>query len=346
MKTGAVSEGEFVQGQCCTGTWRPEERNWREIRDYFPEIQILQNYWAGFSFVRLINPQTEILTNPMGRENPAASSCLLLALLIVSAVVLVYPGSAEAASETAAAYIMKGDELMLRKLYHEALVEYQAAVAGDPYNTIAWNKLGVAHMRTGRYEDAVLAFEKAIELDPYNSEAWTNLGDSLAMLGEHQEAIRAYDHVLGINQRDIYALLRKGMSLQETGDSARAMEIYQEVIRLAELEMRKHPNYASFDAEIWTNKGDAFSQLGRYEEAVAAYDTALEINPKFERAEQGRTRAMDAILLARSNPEVVAKTTDENNSLPLPTIVPLSGISILGAIASAGAVIIILQRKS
>ncbi|NYT08274.1 MAG: tetratricopeptide repeat protein [Methanomicrobiales archaeon] len=186
----------------------------------------------------------------------------------------------------------------------------------------------------------------AIELDPYYSEAWTNMGDSLAMLGEYQEAIRAYDRALGINQRDIYALLRKGMSLQETGDSTGAMEIYQEVIRLADLEMRKHPNYASFDADIWTNKGDALSRLGRYEEAVAAYDTALGINPKFERAEQGRIKAMDAILLSRSNPELVVRVTDENTSQPLPTIVPLSGTLVLGALVSAGALMILLHRKS
>ncbi len=282
----------------------------------------------------------------MGRENPAVLSRLLLALLILPAVVLVSSGLADTNPDTAADHLLKGDDLMLRKMYHEALIEYEAAVAGDPYNSIAWNKLGEAHMRTGRYEDAVLAFERAIELDPYYSGAWTNMGDSLAMLGDHQEAIRAYDKALGINQRDIYALLRKGMSLQETGDSTRAMENYQEVIRLADLEIRKHPNYASFDAEIWTNKGDALSRLGRYEEAVAAYNTALEINPKFERAAQGRIRAMDAIMLARSNPEMTVRTTEENNSPPFPTIVPVSGITVLGALTFAGALMILLHRKS
>jgi tetratricopeptide (TPR) repeat protein len=285
----------------------------------------------------------------MGRENPASSpGRLVLAILILSAVVLFPPGSADTPSEAAAAYLQRGDDLMVQKMFHEALEEYQAAVASDPYNSIAWNKLGVAHMRTGRYEDAVVAFEKAIEVDPYYSEAWTNMGDSLAMLGNHQEAIRAYDRALGINQRDIYALLRKGMSLQETGDSAGAMEIYQEVIRLADWEMRKHPNYAVFDAEIWTNKGDALSRLGRYDEALTAYDAALEINPKFERAEQGRTKAMDAILLARGNPAPGTPVIEENSSQPLPTIVPVSGISIISALLVAAILTVIrtLQRKS
>jgi len=286
----------------------------------------------------------------MGRKNPASFSLgrLMLTILILSSVILLPAGSADTPTDIAAAHLRKGDDLMAQKMYHEALDAYNTAVAVDPYNSIAWNKLGVAHMRTGRFEDAVLAFERAIKVDPYYSQAWTNLGDSQAMLGNHQEAIRAYDRALGINQRDIYALLQKGISLQETGDSAQAMEIYQEVIQLADGEMRKHPNYARFDAELWTNKGDALSRLGRYEEAVTAYDTALEINPKFERAEQGRTKAMDTILLARGNPVVALPVTEENSSQPLPTIVPVSGISIISALAVAGVLTVIrtLQRKS
>jgi tetratricopeptide (TPR) repeat protein len=281
----------------------------------------------------------------MGRENSATPGRLIPALLILSAVVLIPPGSADTPSDIAGAHLLKGDNLMLQKMFHEALVEYEAAVASDPYNSIAWNKLGTAHMRTGRYADAVRAFEKAIELDPYYSPAWTNMGDSLAMLGKHQEAIKAYDRALGINQRDIYALLQKGISLQETGNSVEAMEIYHEVIRLADSDMRKHPNYASFNAELWTNKADALSRLGRYDEAVAAYEKALEINPKFERAEKGRIKAMDTILLARSHPELAIPVTEENSSQPLPTIVPLSEILVLCGLAGAGAVAIQQRRR-
>ena len=283
----------------------------------------------------------------MDRENPAASIRFFLALLVVvAAAALPVPGTADTSSDPAM-HLRKGDDLLLRKLYHEALVEYETALAGDPYNSIAWNKLGIAHMRTGRYGDAELAFEKAIALDPHYTEAWTNMGDSRAALGDHQKAIEAYDRALGINQRDMYALLRKGISLQETGDSTQAMAVYQEVIRLADWEMRKHPNYASFDAEIWTNKGEALSRLGRYEEAVDSFNTALEINPKLERAKSGKVRALDTILLARSNPDLVVPVTVENTSQSIPTIVPVPAYSVIGALLGAGALMVgrRLQQK-
>ena len=260
---------------------------------------------------------------------------LLIAGLILTGILFLTPASADTSTEVAASYIAKGDSLMAQKMYHEALGMYDTAVAYDPYNSMAWNKLGIAHMRTGRYQDAVDSFEKAIAIDPFYSEAWTNLGDSLAILGRQNEAIEAYDRALGINQNDIYALLKKGISLQESGDSASAMMIYEDVIRLSDQEVRKHPNYAVYDAELWTNKGEAFSRLGRYEEAVTAYETALKINPKLERAELGRTTAMDAILLARGNPVPVVTVTEEMGFNPVPKIIPISWISSIGALMAA-----------
>jgi tetratricopeptide (TPR) repeat protein len=296
-----------------------------------------------YSFVRIINPHTEIIPSRMRRKPGICESYphLLIAVLIISGIILLPPVVADTSAEVAASYIMRGDNLMAQKMYHEALEMYDAAVAYDPFNSMAWNKLGIAHMRTGRYEDAVDSFEKAIAIDPFSANAWTNLGDSLAMLERHSEALKAYDRALGINQKDTYALLRKGMSLQETGDSAGAMRIYEEVIRLTDREIRQHPNYAAYNAEFWTNRGDALSRLGRYEEAVPAYETALEINPKFERAEAGRTYAMDAILLARGKPQPAVNVTETGGFNPLPTIIPLSWLSGISALIGAAFLVVI-----
>jgi tetratricopeptide (TPR) repeat protein len=273
---------------------------------------------------------------------------LLITGFVLMGLFISYPVSADTSAEVAASYIRRGDDLMAQKMYHEALDQYQIAVENDPYNSMAWNKLGIAHMRTGRYQDAVDSFEKAIAIDPYYSEAWTNLGDSLAMLGRHNEAIGAYNRALGINQNDLYALLKKGISLQETGDSPGAMKIYEEVVSISDQEVRRHPNYAVYDAELWTNKGEALFHLGRYEEAVTAYETALKINPKLERANLGKRNAMDEILLARGNPTPVVTVTEGTGLNPLPKIVPMSSISSIGALMGAAFLVAIrlMLKKS
>jgi tetratricopeptide (TPR) repeat protein len=245
---------------------------------------------------------------------------LLLGFMALLIFPIVSPASADTDTEIAITLVRKGDDLMLQKKYHEALGAYEQAVAIDPYNSISWNKLGLAHMTTGRYEDAVSAFRRATNIDPFYDEAWNNLGDSLAILDRHKEALDAYDHALMVNQNDLYALLHKGTSLQETGDSAGAMAIYEQIIVLADREMRKHPNYAEYDAEIWAIKGDALFHLGRFEEAVMAYDAALRINPKYEMAIRGKRITMDAILLSRGNPVTTSVPEFEGNRVaPIPT---------------------------
>jgi len=264
------------------------------------------------------------------------SFLLLIAALGFMAILLIpSPVSGNSPAEIATSLLQKGDDLTIRKEYFAALEAYEAAVASDPYNSIAWNKLGIAHMNTGRYQDAVTAFEKAIAIDPSYPEAWNNKGDSYAILGEYEESIIAFDQALRLNPNDHYALLRKGESLQESGSPAEAMILYQEVISLTEKQVRKHPDYARFDAKLWANKGEALYRLGRYPEAAEAYSTALAINPKYERALQGKMFAEEEILRARGSP-TTATPTKEESGVPIGlTNISLSFPVLLGVLIVA-----------
>ena len=284
------------------------------------------------SFVSLITPPTKIypVLPSFTRGNNRLPFFLLLGIIALLLFPIIFPASADTDTENAISLVRKGDDLMLQKKYHEALEAYEEAVVMDPYNSISWNKLGLAHMNTGRYEDAVSAFRMATNIDPLYTDAWNNMGDSLAILGRHQEALEAYDHALRVNQNDLYALLHKGISLQETGDSAGAMAIYEQIIVLADREMRKHPNYAEFDAEIWATKGEALFRLGRFEEAELAYDAALRINPKYEIAVRGKSKAMDAILLSRGGSVTTGVPEIEGSKAgPLPTALATSWLVVL-----------------
>jgi tetratricopeptide (TPR) repeat protein len=267
---------------------------------------------------------------------------LITAIGLMAAFLVPTPVSGNSPSEIAASYIQKGDDLTLQKQYFEALTAYEAAVASDPYNSIAWNKLGIAHMNTGRYQDAVTAFEKALTIDPYYLEAWENKGDSLAKMGEYNESIAAYDQALRVDPNDLYAMLRKGTSLQESGSPADAMLIYQEVVSMAEKGVRKHPDYARYDAKLWTNKGEALYRLGRYAEAEEAYSTALTINPKYDRAVQGKIFAEEEILLARGSPTTSIPETESSRVDIRLTSIPLSFPVLLGALI----VTVFLFRKN
>lgn len=269
------------------------------------------------------------------RASRVASVLLIAALGFMAIMLVPSPVSGNSPSEIASSLLQKGDDLTIRKEYFEALAAYESAVASDPYNSIAWNKLGIAHMNTGRYQDAVTAFEKAIAIDPSYPEAWNNKGDSYAILGEYEESIIAFDQALRLNPNDHYALLRKGESLQESGSPDEAMILYQEVISLTEKQVRKHPDYARFDAKLWTNKGEALYRLERYAEAAEAYSTALAINPKYERALQGKMFAEEEILRARGSPTTSPPTKEESGVVIGLTNISLSFPVLLGVLIVA-----------
>ena len=259
-------------------------------------------------------------------------------ILLVGAAVLLLlfcvPVIADNPSEVAMALSKKADDLIAQDRYQEAIDLYNEAIALDPYSSAIWNRLGMAEMGVGRYPDAAQAFQKSLDLDPYYSLAWRNKGDALHAQEEYQAAIDAYDRALAINSNDLDALLQKGINLQVLGQSTQAMEIYREVIRLAEKEMRRNPNQAKYDATLWTNLGEALTRLGRYEEALQAYETAVQINPKYEKARSGMELVNETLYRARVAPESLdiplqpATTVTTEAQIPLSPVLVILGLFI------------------
>lgn len=61
-----------------------------------------------------------------------------------------------------------------------------------------------------------------------------------------------------------------------------------------EMEIREGPcrDEAQPDADAWLSKGDALSELGRPEQAIAWFDKALAINPQLAKAWFGKGNAL------------------------------------------------------
>jgi Flp pilus assembly protein TadD len=60
----------------------------------------------------------------------------------------------------------------------EAVAAYKTAVALDPQNAVAWNNLGVLHMRKDAYDDAIQALEQGLKVDPSNATLKQNLANA------------------------------------------------------------------------------------------------------------------------------------------------------------------------
>ena len=86
------------------------------------------------------------------------------------------PSSAPAAVEAPAPPLTperRGDILMARKMYREAVETYRQAPLDSP---VIWNKIGIAYHQMMQLDNAKKHYERAVKMNPKYSEAINNLG--------------------------------------------------------------------------------------------------------------------------------------------------------------------------
>ena len=85
---------------------------------------------------------------------------------------------------------MRGDILMARKMYREAIEAYTTA---DPNSPVIANKIGIAYHQMMDLDLARKQYERAIKLDPKYSEAINNLGTVYYASKNYRRAVSYYN---------------------------------------------------------------------------------------------------------------------------------------------------------
>lgn len=169
--------------------------------------------------------------------------------------------------------LIRGQQLMLRGGYEEALKEFAKAVIKTPNNAQAHRMLGSAYYWTGKVDQAQAEFEEALRLDPDSAQGHLLMGIVFAWKGNMR---LAYDHFkrgaeLDPNRADLQMDLG---SIEETrGDFQTALKHYR---KAAELEP-KNPLYHF-------QLGTIYGRLGRYEDSVDELSAAIKLFPGYEDA--------------------------------------------------------------
>ncbi len=191
-----------------------------------------------------------------------------------------------------------------------AITNYRDALVQNPRNTRASE--GLSNALTGKGIDAAAGnndaairfFDEAIKHDPRNDVAYAKLGAIYDAKGENDKALANYEKAISMNPEysTLYAPL--AMVYYEKGEIAKA-ESYlarSETAGIENAESRvlrgilflsqnqNNEALAAFDralqlenrlAPAYYHKGQALDRLGRPAESVTAYKTSLEIDPKF-----------------------------------------------------------------
>jgi tetratricopeptide (TPR) repeat protein len=101
---------------------------------------------------------------------------------------------------------MRGDILMARKMYREAVEVYSTAGANS---AIIANKTGIAYHQMMELDLARRNYERALKLDPKYSEAVNNLGTIFYARKNYRKAVKYYNRALKLkpNSASIYSNL-------------------------------------------------------------------------------------------------------------------------------------------
>lgn len=200
-----------------------------------------------------------------------------------------------------ALYSNLGMALASQGRHEEAVEAYRNAVAADPRHATAQNNLGNSLKTLGRQDEALAAYRAAVAIEPDYPDAWNNLGLLLAHLGSRAEAREAYDQALRRKPDHAAAHNNLGNLLADTGDLAGAKACYERALAIAPDYSDAHYNLGNMHkrqgrtaeagaayaraqaqggrADARTEQGKTLALVGRYDEALAALDAALAIDP-------------------------------------------------------------------
>lgn len=152
--------------------------------------------------------------------------------------------------------------------HDEALQQYQRALELDQSHVPAEVNRGQSLLALQRLTAAEESFNRVLQKVPDHVNGRIGLAQVLQQQGRQAEAIDMFQQVLLLQPANLAALNGMGISLKVLGFAEDAVEL-----------LTKACHQSPESVEIWVNLASAFAQAGRDEEAVAAYQRAIALDP-------------------------------------------------------------------
>jgi len=158
-----------------------------------------------------------------------------------------------------------------------ALAEAKKAAADMPTSPDLQMLIGEMTVRKGDFAEAVAFLERAMKGLPGNADGWALLGRSYHAVRRYDEAADAFGKAVELAPQNLNYRSTYGLILGQSGDLEKALAELQKVTGTAGYK----------DAAGWANLGWVFRNLNKPQDSIAAYQKALELDPKQEQAALG-----------------------------------------------------------
>jgi tetratricopeptide (TPR) repeat protein len=179
--------------------------------------------------------------------------------------VTLQPGLAEA-------HLNLANALLQREQVDAAIAHFQKGLELQPNLAGAHNNFANALLRKGRADEAITHFQRALSLQPDLAEAHNNLANVLLQKGRLEEAVAHYQAAVAALPENPYLLGNLAWVLATCPEAsvrngARAVELALQAERLS----------GGKDPSILGTLAAAYAEAGRFSEAVATAQRALEL---------------------------------------------------------------------
>lgn len=181
--------------------------------------------------------------------------------------------------------------------YQDALESLNRVLMLKPDLEDAWKKRGHILLLLGDHNTALKALERAIELEP-QSWAWNEYCRVLQALGRREEALTSAEHLVEIRSEIPSSWYELAIAHTFLGQNEKAAQAIEHCLVLGGLGGADYAN-------IYQLKGEVLFKLGRYDEALAAYERGLRIGALHRSLWLGKINTLQ--MLGRNEEAIVAK---------------------------------------
>lgn len=220
-----------------------------------------------------------------------------------SAALEAYQKALQIDPNNAATWASLSSDYLALKQPDKALEAAQSGLRADSQQAAAWVSLGLAYAQLQQADKAQEALQKATSLDPTSARAWYHLGDFYFGRKQYDRANNAFWAALRIAPGSLVAREQYGISLAITNQPKRAIEALNIVVNtqpsspaclflgLSYIALQR-PQQAvpalkkAIDiggpttGQAWYALGNAYTGLRQWNEAIQAYQQAVENTPE------------------------------------------------------------------
>ena len=147
----------------------------------------------------------------------------------------------------------------------DALSDFEAALSIKPNFAAAMSNRATALLELGRPAEALAAFDSTLAIEPGHVEAWVNRGNALVVLERFEEAISSYDQALALQANRAETWFNRGNALCALKRLSEACASYDRAVAA-------NPSYA----QAWFARGQVLSGIWRFADAAASFARASE----------------------------------------------------------------------